>query len=234
MTFNDVMSDIEKLTGLELQSVRPGAKIVILSVDAAKGCLILRTSHGQIKSRPIGELQTIWDEMMKNKAVHVEGVLHGSGTSRNQPETIFANLPYVEWLKINNKKHIAYVGKNSHAYGTLRQMDAVAAAQLAEEQSGISSDISTRFVIVTSDIQKATHEMQATLPGTISAVEPGIYTFLGNGLEALFILSSKCSLNPGCYTLIDALPVSTLAKVEICDEEYSVIETSTFKALIKL
>lgn len=233
MTFNDVLRDIEKLIGLELHSIRPGANIVVLSVDEAKGCLILRTSQGQTKSRPISELQTIWDEMIKNKAVHIEGVLHGSGTSRNQPETIFANLPYVEWLKISNKKHLAFVGKNTHAYGTLKQMDSVAAAQLTEEQSGVLSDTRVQFVIVSSDVQAAISEMQSSVTGTVSAIEPGIYSFLGNGLEALYIVAGKCSLSPGCYTVINAVPTSAYTKVEICDEEYFVIETNAFRALIK-
>jgi len=123
MTFDDVIQDIEKLVGLELQSIRPGASLTILNVDREHSNLLIKTSKGQTKSRPFGELETIWDELNRSPAVHVEGVLHGSGTSRNQPETIFANLPYIEWLRINNKKHIAFVGNVTHAYGTLKQMD---------------------------------------------------------------------------------------------------------------
>ena len=125
MTFSDVISDIKKMIGIELHSVRPGAEITIQEVDEERDCLILRSTQGQLRSRPLSELRSIWSEMMKSPAVHVDGVLHGSGTSRNQPETILANLPYVEWLKVNNKKHIAYVGRNTHAYGTLKKMDAI-------------------------------------------------------------------------------------------------------------
>ena len=86
MNFTEVIKDIHKLVGLELNSIRPGARITITDVDEERGSLILRTSSGQNRSRPIDELQKIWDEMMVKPAVHVEGVLHGSGTSRNQPE----------------------------------------------------------------------------------------------------------------------------------------------------
>ena len=61
MTFSDVITDIKKLIGLELQSIRPGAKLTIQEVDDAKGYLTLKTAQGQYKTRPINQLQTIWD-----------------------------------------------------------------------------------------------------------------------------------------------------------------------------
>jgi len=88
--------------------------------------------------------------MNRLSAVHVDEVLHGSGTSRNQPETILANLPYVEWLKLDNKKHIAFVGKNTHLYGTLKQMDSIPASNLnqstiAIQQKSSGLDISGKM-----------------------------------------------------------------------------------------
>jgi hypothetical protein len=235
MTFTDVISDIKKLIGLELQSIRPGAKITIQEVDDAKGCLILKTVQGQYKSRPIRELQIIWDEMMRTSVVHVEGVLHGSGTSRNQPETILANLPYIEWLKINNKKHIAFVGKKTHAYGTLKQMDSVAAATINEKTADYSVDGSCmQIVVVSSELQTAISQLQSKINGTIVAVEPGIYSFEGDGIEVLFIANGKCELSPGSYPVLKTIPSSVLPKVDICDEDYYVIYTEEFRALIKV
>lgn len=234
MRFTDVISDIKKLIGLELQSVRPGAKITIKEVDDAKGCLILKTAQGQYKSRPISELQTIWDEMMKSSVVHVEGVLHGSGTSRNQPETILANLPYIEWLKINNKKHIAFVGKSTHAYGTLKRMDSVMAAEINEKSAGSANRNRMQMVIVASELQEAISQLQSKINGTIVAVEPGIYSFEGEGIEILFIANGKCELSPGSYPVLKATPSSVLHKVDICDEDYYVICTEEFRALIKV
>ena len=43
MTFEDVKKDIVKLIGLDLESVRPGAGIRILSVDLKQGNLQLKT-----------------------------------------------------------------------------------------------------------------------------------------------------------------------------------------------
>ena len=63
MTFYDVIEDIKKLVGLDLHSIRPGANIRILEVDEERSCLILQTSAGATRSRPLGELQLIWNEM---------------------------------------------------------------------------------------------------------------------------------------------------------------------------
>ena len=175
MNFNDVMNDIHKLVGLELNSIRPGAKITITDVDAERGSLILRTSSGQNRSRPIDELQKIWNEMMVKPAVHVEGVLHGSGTSRNQPETILANLPYIEWLKVDNKKHIAYVGKNTHAVGTLRQMDSVLAVEVTTKMRASKGGGKFTTAIVAKDVNQSIQEMQTICQGTVTTIERGIY-----------------------------------------------------------
>lgn len=234
MIFNDVLFDIKKLIGLQLQSIRPGAEIAIQEVDDAKGCLILQTAQGHSRSRPISELQTIWNEMMKTSVVHVEGVLHGSGTSRNQPETILANLPYVEWLKINNKKHIAFVGKKTHAYGTLKQMDSVAAAAINEKIADSTNENRMQMVVVSSELQTAISQLQSKINGTIVAVEPGIYSLEGDGIEILFIVNGKCELSPGFYPVLKATPGSVLPKVDICDEDYYVICTGEFRALIKV
>ena len=177
MNFSDVITDINKLVGIELHSVRPGAEITILDVDEEKDCLILRTAQGQERSRPLSELRTIWSEMQITPAVHVEGVLHGSGTSRNQPETILANLPYVEWLKINNKKHIAFVQRKTHAYGTIKKMDAIRSAELIAHLSTVTSNSCTKLICVSSTVSKDVMSLQEKIAGSVRAIESGIYSF---------------------------------------------------------
>lgn len=233
MTYKDVIQDIKKLIGLELHSIRPGASITILEVDDEKNCLILRTAQGLTRSRPLSEIELIWNEMSKCAAVHVEGVLHGSGTSRNQPETIFANLPYVEWLKVNNKKHIAYVGKNSHPYGTLRQMSAIDAEAIAQNVSKQSNASKAKTVIVSADIGKTVSALTNSMPGKLSTIEKGVYSFEGVGVEILILLSSQTDLLPGCYTVVSKGQTSSSRVVDICDEEYYVIAESGIRILVK-
>lgn len=124
-TFNDVMKDInEHLVGIPLDSISGRATpFQIDHVDFDKRSYFLKLSSGKIKSRPFDELERIWEEMTSKPAVHVESFLGGSGSSRNQPETVLANLPYVEWVNIDNKKNIAYVDEDTHAFGTIKAMD---------------------------------------------------------------------------------------------------------------
>lgn len=122
-TFSEVLSDLEELKGLRLQSISgQAAPFTIDEIDRENDRLILGVNDKQ-KSRPLEELRRIWDEMYQKPAAHVDSVLGGSGSSRSQPETILANLPYVEWLAIQGKKHIAYIGENTHPMGTLKKMD---------------------------------------------------------------------------------------------------------------
>ena len=123
-SFDDVIRDInDSLLGKMLQSISGRATpFKIVEINDEKRNLYI-DMNGKQKSRPFDELERIWQEMRSKPAVHVESFLGGSGSSRNQPETILANLPYVEWLLIEGKKHIAYVDEYTHEPGTIRQMD---------------------------------------------------------------------------------------------------------------
>jgi 5-methylcytosine-specific restriction endonuclease McrBC GTP-binding regulatory subunit McrB len=122
-TFAEVISDLPNLFGLPLQSISGRATpFSVTEVDVYNDRLLLDVG-GSTKTRPLDELQNIWTEMLLRPAVHVDSFLGGSGSSRNQPETILANLPYVEHLMIDNKKHVAFVGKNTHEYGTIHPMN---------------------------------------------------------------------------------------------------------------
>lgn len=232
MTFYDVITDIKKLIGLDLQSIRPGANIRIIEVDEERSCLILQTSAGVTRSRPLGELQLIWNEMNRLPAVHVDEVLHGSGTSRNQPETILANLPYVEWLKLDHKKHIAFVGKNTHPYGTLKQMDSIAASTLKHSDNKGAAE-KTRVVIVSADVAETISTLQKLLPGTVSAASQGVYSFESSNIEATVMSTSVVSLTPGTYPILASLPVSAAKVIKVQGKEYFAIDSGPTKLLLE-
>lgn len=218
--------------GLDLQSIRPGANIRILEVDKDRSCLILQTSAGVTRSRPLGELQLIWNEMNRLPAVHVDEVLHGSGTSRNQPETILANLPYVEWLKLDNKKHIAFVGKNTHPYGTLKQMDLITASNL--KQSGKKTTIAkSKVIIVTSNLADTISSLQKVLPGALSAIAQGVYSFESTNLEATVVSSATVSLSTGTYPILAATPISGAKIINIQEKEYFVVDEGVTKLFVE-
>lgn len=123
-TFEDVLKDIEeRLKGKTLKGIsNTSAPFVITDIDYEKGNIVLDVS-GNKKTWTFERLDKVWKELYYRPAADVEIVFGGSGSSRNQVETIYASLGYIEYLFINKKKCIAYVGHNTHPYGELKQMD---------------------------------------------------------------------------------------------------------------
>ena len=136
MDFSTLIDDIEKLEGKELQSIAKGSEIIVDNVDREAESIALHTVSGRPGRRSFSEIKRLWDALKRRTAVHVDSALGGSGSSRNQPETILANLPYIEWLKLDGKKHIVYVGHDSHEAGTLKEMTT---QEYAEIQSSYST-----------------------------------------------------------------------------------------------
>jgi hypothetical protein len=151
MTFETVIHDLQQLIGTKIESIKPGSGITLDEINLKQGRVIITNSSGVKKTRPLNELNLLWNKLIELPAVHVDETLHGSGTSRNQPETIMANLPYIEWFKYNNKKHIAYIGKNTHSLGTKRKMDENNAEILREKLRGNTTD-NLNTVIISNEI----------------------------------------------------------------------------------
>ncbi|MEC6881600.1 DUF262 domain-containing protein [Photobacterium piscicola] len=124
MHFNDVLSDIEKLIGKQLQAINPKtAPIYLTKIDRKiKKYFVSSTPNEVGIGRFFWELEDIWGDLQYKGFTNVDQALYGSGSSRNQPETIFANLPYIEHFKYKNKKHILLCSKVTHANGTLLEV----------------------------------------------------------------------------------------------------------------
>ena len=198
MDFNELLNDIAKLEGLNLQSIRPGANITIEKVDLKQGKIIVINSSGKVFSRSIIEFQRIWEELLSEPAVRVEEVLRGSGSSRNQPETIFANLPYIEWLKITNKKHIAFVQKATHPFGTLKEMDDINAENIKERITS-QNHCNISSIIISDNLNKT-----ATLITSLSGVSPvslnaGTYLFSKDDQSIVIVDAHTFHVPVGTY-----------------------------------
>ena len=207
MTFKDVILDIQKLVGRQLSSIRPGAEITLVEVDPNKDRIGLETPGGHAKYRPLSEIRILWEELCRQPAIHVEQVLRGSGSSRNQPETILANLPYVEWLRIDRKKHIAYVGKPTHEIGTLKRMDPIQADTLTNRlRSKLINEEVIRAIIVASDIALAAHSLENMTGLSLRALEPGVY--IGGHQKESIMLVARDSLpeniDAGTYVIVSS------------------------------
>lgn len=204
MTFEEVINDIEKLIGLELESIKAGANITLTGVDRKAKRIELITSTGKEMTRPFSELKKIWDKLCSSPAVHVDSVLGGSGSSRNQPETVLANLPYIEWFYMDGKKkHITLMKEPTHDYGTLYKMDEIAASEIKDKLLN-AENTACEVVIITEDIKvtAAAYEKVTGMP--LKSVSPGIYEQYKDKFRFIFVLKSNLvvQVNPGTYPVI--------------------------------
>jgi MoxR-like ATPase len=126
-----VVPELLKLKGKVIDSPKPsGRKLKLLDVSA-DGSVTAEQTSDEVRSHiPRSQLEDLWLALLRDPSIHVESELGGGGSRRHQPETVLANLPVVEYLKKDNKTHIAYVGKPTHAAGTVKAMSAQDAAKV--------------------------------------------------------------------------------------------------------
>lgn len=124
MQFQDVLDYLEQMVGLELQPINDSNdSLVILDVDFEKNRYTLdKTSSTKKRTRPFIELQKIWNVLHQKGFTSADQALSGAGSSRHQPETIFANLPCVEHFKYEKKKHLYLRDVDTHQLGTLKEL----------------------------------------------------------------------------------------------------------------
>lgn len=215
MKFDAVISDITKLVGLKLNSIKPGANIYINSVDLVNERIFLTDASNNKKSRPFEELRRIWECLCTDDVAHVDTVLAGSGSSRNQPETILANLSYIEWLIISNKKHLRYVGKDTHPIGTLKQMDSVAVHQLKEGLRSANLAIASSIVI-TNNIKNYCTWIEILTGVSPTFIASGVYRIEQAGTETWITSVAEIGgiLKIGNYPVLN-VPNAPLAAKEI-------------------
>ncbi|MFD1775422.1 hypothetical protein [Paenibacillus rhizophilus] len=134
MTFDELLNEIDKLVGLELKSIARAEGVEITEVDRENKMIYMVTLEKRKKKKwGFDKIELIWEELCNEPAVHVESVLKGSNSSRSQPETILANLPSVEWLKVNKLKHLSLSGDSTRKYGTVQKMDDSKAEKIKEK-----------------------------------------------------------------------------------------------------
>lgn len=127
MHFEDVIDHLEKMVGMELEAIvgTKGANppITILSVDRDNRRYVVdKTESTNRRTRPFSELQKVWDVLSTKGFANVDQAINGAGSSRHQPETVIANLPFVEHFKYEKKKHLYLKPENTHALGTLKEL----------------------------------------------------------------------------------------------------------------
>lgn len=233
MEFDELLLDIEKLFGLELKSIRPGANIIVDSIDKENGRIIIRTKDNQTKSRPISELQKIWENLCVYPAVRVENALQGAGSSRNHPETIMANLPYIEWLLIDGKKHICLMDSKTHAYGTLRKMEDIQAEAMRENMKlREDSNLVAQIIIVATNISKTATKLQSLTGQNFKPLDEGIYQLTIDKTKIILATPQTLALPPGSYSILQCKNhLDAVKTVNFLGKSYSLIHDDESKIL---
>ncbi|HHX8715861.1 DUF262 domain-containing protein [Vibrio diabolicus] len=124
MHFKDVLADIEKLVGKELHSINPKTpSIYVNALDrSSEKYFVSNSPKSKGTARSFRELEDIWNELTVKGFSNVDQALYGGGSSRNQPETVFAHLPYIQHFRYKNRKHLLLRNESVHELGILSEL----------------------------------------------------------------------------------------------------------------
>ncbi|HHX8294141.1 TPA: DUF262 domain-containing protein [Vibrio diabolicus] len=171
MIFEDLLDDIEQLIGLPLKAITATTSgITLLSIDRETDRYIVKPdSSNREQKRNIRELEAIFESLDKDGYCNVEQALQGSFTSRHQPETIFANLPYIQYFKYERRKHLVLRDSDQHALGEIQELPAKEQRQvrkaLASNKKFSQSLLATELDKVLANLNKEIHSLHIRQPG---------------------------------------------------------------------
>lgn len=198
MNFNQIISDIKQLVGLELQAVNPStASITLVSIDLDKNRYIVQPSDTKKQiTRNIEELKEIFYELDKNAYCNVDQVLLGGGSSRHHPETIFANLPYIQFFKLDKRKHLLLRNEAIHELGKINELSQkdlrnIRSSIIAHKELNINQ-VSMHLDSTLKQIQAEIKELNIKTPGFL--VDSNLLNEI-NELEEINKLLSNASVN---------------------------------------
>lgn len=240
MQFKDVLSDIEKLVGKQLQSVNSRtAPIYLTKIDHdSKKYFISSKQNDEGNARLFWELEVIWSDLTHKGFSNVDQALFGSGSSRNQPETVLAHLPYIQHFRFKGKKHIFLRGTPVHELGTLSELT-------GDELTLVLSKVDNYFALRNLDISVQQSSIISKLRTTLKQVEKAhlsgsVAKELSLALNNLVELENTVSnsvvtvngelnqLAPTQVSHIDRLPVLSVEEY-IEDESFTGIENEVYE-----
>uniref|UniRef100_UPI003F8768B6 DUF262 domain-containing protein n=1 Tax=Vibrio sp. WZ-1 TaxID=3454501 RepID=UPI003F8768B6 len=171
MNFEDLLDDIEQLIGLPLKAITATTSgITLLSVDRETGRYVVNPDgSNREQKRNIRELEAIFESLDKDGYCNVEQALQGSFTSRHQPETIFANLPYIQYFKYERRKHLVLRESNQHALGEIQELPLKEQRQvrraLASNKKFSQSLLAAQLEKVFTSLNTEIHSLHIKQPG---------------------------------------------------------------------
>ena len=193
MNWQQTYDRLRTMVGLKLGSISGKTDITITAADY--DVITVRAQSG-VKSRPTEELRRIVLKMDFGQPIHVDSVLFGSGSSRNQPETILANMPDVEWLNLNGRKHIVWVGRQTHDLGTLKEIEEFEATQIRARFRGrgpLTGRRAISMIVLTKEVRRASELLAAALQGAPPEPVPGAqgYRLSTDSAEIMLVAASS-------------------------------------------
>lgn len=175
--FDDILSDITKLVGIQLQAINKSTGLLILvNVDVNKRKYYVKTPESSsLIPRGLNELEKIWKALQKNGFASVEQALGGSNSNRHNPETIFANLPYIQFFYFNGKKHLILREKDIHPYGTISELSPSETKSIKKKiENFINLDVKKRYSLYEKNIINLYDQLDIILkkfPGDIEVLK---------------------------------------------------------------
>ncbi|OUR63349.1 hypothetical protein A9Q74_01315 [Colwellia sp. 39_35_sub15_T18] len=124
MNFQYVLEQVELLIGKKLESITTSTNsIEIVRIDHKLNKYFVKVEGNDKQiTRTFRELEDIWNDLVRQGFVNVDQALYGGGSSRNQPETILANLTCINHFKFKSRKHLLLRNSNVHELGTLQEL----------------------------------------------------------------------------------------------------------------
>ncbi|WP_435165139.1 hypothetical protein [Paenibacillus glycanilyticus] len=235
MMFEDVISDIEKMIGIGLKSIKKASSLTIIEVDRENKRIELISGDGELSTRPFSELEKVWEGLCSYPAVHVDSALRGSGSRRNQPETIMANLPYIEWLMYEKRKHLAFVGKPSHKYGTILEMGEDGANKVRKELIRLAK-VTTEIVIIANDMLSVVNTLENLTGNRSKSFSSGSNEIYKDNVR--YIITSRelvpKEIAPGTYIVMEGNTHTNLERlISIGEESYEVLNQFGLNIMLK-
>lgn len=137
MTFDNMLNDIEQLINLPLKAItETTAGITLLSIDRESGKYVVKSENSKRElKRNIRELEAIYSSLIKDGYCNVEQASQGSFTGRHHPETIFANLPYIQYFRFERRNHLVLREGNHHPLGETQELPAKEQRQIRKTLS---------------------------------------------------------------------------------------------------
>lgn len=212
MDWNQVLSFLRQMEGRLLHSISGRSDIRVVEVD--DDYIRLKAVSGEVKSRLLAELRRVAERLTLNMPIHVDSVLGGSGSSRNQPETLLANLPEVEWMRLEERKHLVWVGRKTHELGTLKRADPytvkLAISTLADAKT-IANQKQISLLILTSHLSRASQFVSLVFQGAQPKPLEGGTAYLITSEHLLALLAQHP--NPG-GDLMEIIPYVKVPSAE--------------------